>query len=128
MYDACPGPIYSPYAKCLCDLDRDDEGEYTLPRAEESGKAVWVLNMDGFERTSPHLRECKRFAVTYPVKYDPTTIARDILRATGSHLYLPALNQHWNEKLAGELNAIVRINEGHSDGPALYEQASRRQY
>lgn len=99
--------IYFPYMKCGCDFISDGEGGYALDNAEKTGKVTWVLTTDGFDSTCPHLRECKRFPVKYPVKYDPTTIARDILRATGSHPYLPALNQNWNEKLAGELNAIV---------------------
>lgn len=100
-------PVFTPYSKCLCDIEQDSDGEDKLSRAQFSGTAIHILQQDGTEAMScPHLRDCARYSVKYPICYDPTTIARDILRAIGEHPCLPALNQHWNEKLASDMHAL----------------------
>lgn len=90
--------IFNPYAGCLCNVNENIGGESTLSRAKRSGEAIQILDHNGIIGAScTHLQGCARYAVKYPVKYDPATVATEILRAMGLHPYLPALNQYWDE-------------------------------
>jgi len=93
-------PKEQPYKRCSC--DRVGNGRALL-HAIGMGAVSYIINPDG--SSSAHLFTCPVNPSGNTRRYNPQTIATDILRAEGAHPQLPTLNWHIMRRVcSGELS------------------------